>query len=697
MRDVFAAFLILVTCLILALYLFIRVGRVPRKGLRTRVLLEDLSPSALSSAVKDSPPRVLSYNKHNFTLDGQSIRIISGAVHYFRIPPSRWRSALLLARRMGLNAVETYIAWNLHEPVKGVFRFSGMLDLPRFLSLAHEAGLLVLLRPGPYICSEWDFGGLPPYLLADSTMYARTLHGEYMKAVHLYINALVHVVKPYVGRPVVAIQIENEYGRYGVDRAYMHALVEIWNNAGFSRSRLVHFTSDNGGLDQFRDGSPFSSASVLKTINFGGHVDANMQMLRTVQHDAPAMVGEFWVGWFDHWGMKHNVRSAKTVTDILRSIVFDYHASVNLYMFMGGTNFGFMAGANLEDDGVYRADTTSYDYDAFVTEYGEVHVDKFEAARTLLSELWSSLGDNDRLAAMDDMSPRSPYLSSYAGRVRLTASVFLLDVLDFISGVHRFTRYPRSIETIGGDYGYVLYRHNMLSAAKNGSVLQLHDVHDYAHVLFDGLVLETVDRNRPNDTLADGSTVAKRILVPAGTLHVDILVENSGRVNYGMGIHDRKGLLGNVTFDNTILKGFDMYGLSFPQDHPWLRDVYLRRSIDDVIKVMKGRFAKPLYKSELRPTIFYGVLAINRGASEIFGDELPSTYCRIFGRGTLWVNGFNVGRFNTNVPAPQRSLFVPGSLLREGKNDIVVLHTDIRKAHKPAFVEFSDHADFGPV
>lgn len=661
-----------------------------------RIHTDALNPSEPSTAVKSAKPRTLSYNLSNFTLDGRPIRIVSGSVHYFRIPPARWRAVLQLARHMGLNAIETYVPWNLHEPVQGTFRFSGILNLPHFLSLAHELGLLVLLRPGPYICSEWDFGGLPAYLLRDPEMRVRTLHPGYMKAVKRYIATLSTVIEPYVGRPVVALQIENEYGRYAIDRAYLHALVEAWDNAGFTRDRLVHFTSDNGEAEQVMDGSPFDSGSVLKTMNFGSDVDANMRVLHSVQPDAPSMVTEFWVGWYDHWGSKHNTRSGDAIASMLRDIVFKHEANVNFYMFIGGTNFGFMAGANLMDDDLYRSDTTSYDYDAFVTEFADMRASKFDEARSVLREFWTMMNDKQMLTAMDETPPHPPYLSPYAGKVELTARVPLLNVLDHISNERHHTQFPQPAESIGGDYGYVLYRHSLSSPLGDSSVLQLQGVHDIAFVLLDDVLVDSVDRNKQNDTT--DVSVLKRIHIGLGTKRIDIIVENSGRVNYGLGIHDRKGLIGNVILDGTTLEGFDTFALSFPQDHEWLRDVSLRRSIDLAIGAM-GIRAVTLDDSDSmkQPFLFHGVLTLNPGANEAFDNELPSCYCRIFGRGTLWINGFNVGRFNTGVPAPQRSLFVPGSLLREGKNDIVVLHVDPRLVRGPAIVEFFDHPDFGTV
>lgn len=597
---------------------------------------------------------------------------------------------------MGLNAIETYVPWNLHEPARGVFRFSGILDLARFLSIAHELDLLVLLRPGPYICSEWDFGGLPPFLLSDSTMLVRTVHRGFMKSVRRYFTALSRVIDPFIGRPVVGIQIENEYGRYVGDHAYMRLLVEGWNELGITRDRVVHFTSDNGDVDTVLDGSPFRSDTVLKTINFGAHVGAKMKVLKHIQPKAPPMVMEFWIGWYDHWGSNHHTRHADHIAKMLRDIVFNHDASVNVYMFMGGTNFGFMSGANLDDKHGFEPVTTSYDYDAFVTEFGHCHSFKFEAARTVLREFWAQLGDEKRLKAMDEPSPRPPFLSTYVGKIPLTASITMLNILNEISASNSHVQFPISIEAVGGDFGYVLYRHLLARPSEKGSYLELNSVRDVAYVMFDGVVAQRVQRKHPNDTTTEGLEAPTRISLSEGTKHIDILVENSGRVNYGMAIHDRKGLLGNVTLDDVPLEGFDMYLLSFPQDHPWIRNIDLRTSIDLAITAMHGRLAHPpMGESTSQPSLFHGLFEISRGLFE--GKQPPSCFCQVYGRGTLWINGFNVGRFNTGTSHPQQSLFIPGSLLRVGSNDIVVFHIDMSLANEPPMVELFDHPDYGPV
>lgn len=601
---------------------------------------------------------------------------------------------------MGLNAIETYVPWNLHEPQPGNFVFSGMLDLPKFLEIAHDLDLLVLLRPGPYICSEWDLGGLPPYLLADPSMALRSLHPAFVGAMLRYFDVLAAQVAPYIGKPVVALQIENEYGAYGRDKQYLNAIKEAWHERGLTRSRLAYFTSDNGGAQSILKGSPFDSKEVLKTINLEKNVADKIGVLRSLQPDAPAMVSEFWSGWFDHWGERHHTRVAEDVVQQVRSVLNEHHASVNLYMFFGGTNFGFMAGANMARKHEYLADVTSYDYDAFLTEYGAMRRDKFLPMQKMLRRFWDSLGETKLHAATLSDPPASPLMSAYAGPVVLDESMSLLGLLDIVVDNRVVSKAPLPMESLGGNYGFVLYRH-MLSqdagarSADGGgeAVLQISGVRDFAYVLADGKVIRTVDRNRE---MARGGVSLKRISIPASTRQLDIIVENRGRVNYGQYLHDRKGLLGNVSVNGEALQGFESMAMSLSNDHPLWPNGDGRQTITRVANALAGRHERsPLSAASSPPTFFRGEMSINPGVLEMFNGELPGTHIRVFGRGVLWVNGFNVGRFHTGVSGPQRSLFVPGGLLREGRNEFVVLHMNMGLVRGQPRIQMFEQPDFG--
>lgn len=649
-----------------------------------------------SSRVLGASKRVLSYTKTNFTLDGQPTRIISGSVHYFRAPPASWRRILRAARSMGLNAIETYVPWNLHEPTPGVFVFSGMLDLRLFLEIAHEERLLVLLRPGPYICAEWDMGGIPAWILRSDVELRRVPFLSYARE---FFDVIAAQVRPYIGRPVVALQLENEFGAYGADDVYMHKLRRMWEVRGMRH--LMLFTSDNGGKESIRRGSPFDSAEVLKTVNLEKDAGKRFELLRELQPEAPAMVGEFWSGWFDHWGELHHTRLAEDVVEQVEKILFEHGGSVNLYMFFGGTNFGFMNGANIDGHGMYQPTTTSYDYDGFVTEDAHIREEKYVRMQRMLRRFWGSVGNREMVKSMPKQLPPQTLLSAYAGRVELKESVCLIDVVDIAAERVFYSDVPVSMELAGSGYGYVLYRHNIDYAlyedTSHALSLQLGPVRDYAYVMCDGRVVATVERNA--EMSADKSHY-RNVKIAAGTNRIEILVENRGRVNYGRKwLADRKGLLANVSLGGKPMLGFTVFPISFSSEHELLPTGNGEKTLTRLGNSIAGRDDHPELKNRTSaPTLFAGKMWISPGAKDKFEDKaLPGTYVRAFGRGVIWINGFNLGRFHTGVPGPQRSLYVPGSLLKEGTNEILVLHQNMAlvRGDPHPLVQFFAQADYG--
>lgn len=642
-----------------------------------------------SNTVADAPKRLLSYDENNFTLDGRPIRLVSGSVHYFRMVPSAWRPVLMRARAMGLNAISTYVPWNLHETAPSHFRFSGMLDLRAFLEIAHELGLLVLLRPGPYICSEWENGGLPPFLLADENMALRSSYNAYLDAVRNYIDTVANQISPYIGKPVMAIQIENEYGIYGSDKDYLHFLLDSWQENDMHRDNVMFFTSENGGPDVVLNGSQFDSAEVLKTANLKDHARERIGMLREIQPKAPAMISEFWTGWFDHWGKPHHARDGLEIVQQIGDVLNKFHASVNMYMFFGGTNFGFMNGANIDRTGKYWSVVTSYDYDGMLNEYGGVRKGKYVPMQKMLREFWDSLGEKDMVEAIGGEVPKAPSFSSYSRNVMLEESIALYDVLDVVTDKKAMSTYPMSIEELGGDYGLIMYRHDLKEETSESVALRISKVRDVGHVVVDGKVVGRAERNDEH-----GGADPKKITIQKGARNLDIIVENRGRVTVGPYIHDRKGILGNVTLGGKTVEGFQCLSMSFVEDHELLRDNFGRKTITMVRKMMSGRDRhNRLGNESSAPVFFRGQLYIG-GEYARYKQELPGTHCKIYGQGMLWVNGFNLGRFNTEVDGPQRTLYVPGEILREGVNEFMVLHMrmDLVQVGK---VELLDTTDIG--
>ncbi|GAA1938993.1 glycoside hydrolase family 35 protein [Kitasatospora viridis] len=566
-----------------------------------------------------------------FRLDDRPFRIISGGLHYFRVHPEQWADRLRKARLLGLNTVETYVPWNLHEPRPGEFHADGGLDLPRFLDLAAAEGLHVLLRPGPYICAEWEGGGLPSWLLADHDMELRSRDPRFMSAVDEYLEALMEAVRPHLGTTVIAVQLENEYGAYGTDTAYLAELAELLRRHGVD---VPLFTCDQpadlgrGGLD-----------GVLRTANFGSRVEAGLTELRRHQPEGPLMCAEFWIGWFDRWGGVHVTRDPEDAAGNLDQLLAA-GASVNIYLLHGGTNFGFTNGAN--DKGVYRPTATSYDYDALLDEAGDP-TPKYEAFRKVIAKY--APVPEEEVSAAAKLAPV---------RVELTEQADLFDQLAEL-GEPVLADRPQTMEELGQDVGFVLYE-TVLPAA-GPMVLRAEQVRDRAQVFVDGQPVGVLERENHQQALA--------FTVPHPDSWLAVLVENQGRVNYGRQIHDRKGLLGEVTLDGRTVSSWNSRSLPL--------DRLDALTFDDAGRAVAGP-------------------AFRRGTVDI--EEPADAYLALDGwtKGLTWINGFALGRYWSR--GPQTTLYVPAPVLRAGRNEITVL--ELHAATTP-WVELRDRPDLGPT
>ncbi|MEU2236275.1 glycoside hydrolase family 35 protein [Streptomyces vietnamensis] len=569
-----------------------------------------------------------------FRLDDRPFRIISGGLHYFRVHPDQWADRLHKARLLGLNTVETYVPWNLHAPRPGEFRLDGGLDLPRFLDLAAAEGLHVLLRPGPYICAEWEGGGLPSWLLAEDGIALRSRDPRFLAAVDGYLAALLPPLKPYLsgaGGPVIAVQLENEYGAYGEDAGYLADLAGLLRTHGVD---VPLFTCDQpadlarGGLD-----------GVLRTVNFGSRVEAGLDALRRLQPTGPLMCSEFWIGWFDRWGAVHTTRDpADAAADLDRLLAAG--ASVNIYMLHGGTNFGLTSGAN--DKGTYRPTVTSYDYDALLDEAGDP-TPKYEAFRGVIA----------RHAPVPDEPVPAPGPKLAPTVVELDASAGLFDQTRLFGRPVRADR-PLTMEQLGQSFGFVLYEAELPTAG--ATVLRVGEVRDRAQVFVDGQPVGVLEREHHEHALA--------FLTPRSGARLTVLVENQGRVNYGAGIHDRKGLLGRVTVNGEEFA--DWSSSPLPLD-----------GIDDLTVAPAGPLVGP---------------AFHRGSFEL--ARPADGYLALDGwtKGHAWVNGFPLGRYWSR--GPQTTLYVPAPVLRPGRNEITVLELH---ATTTRTVELRDRPDLGPA
>ncbi|HTX90011.1 MAG TPA: beta-galactosidase family protein [Anaerolineales bacterium] len=580
---------------------------------------------------------MLTISADQFLLDDKPFRILSGAIHYFRVVPEYWRDRLEKARAFGLNTIETYVAWNLHEPRPGEFRFDGGLDLVRFIQTAADLGLKVIVRPGPYICSEWDFGGLPAWLLKDPSLQVRCMYPPYLEAMDRFLDALLpRLVRLQIshGGPIIAMQVENEYGGFGNDRAYLEYLANGLRRRGVD---ALLFTSD-GPRDKDQQGG--SLPGVYKTVNFAYGAGQALEKQRQYQPEGPRMATEFWTGWFDHWGDRHHHSAGhlpiQAVHWTYRSIL-SAGASVNLYMFHGGTSFGFMNGANTED-GRYQADVSSYDYGAPLDEAGDL-TPKFHALRKVL---------RSQVPNLPEFPLPKPSRKAAYGRVQLDRSASLFGSLDSLS--HRQVRpAPEPMEAFDQDYGFILYR-TQVSGPRPRARLEIHDLHDRAQVFLDGHPAGVLEREFPGRTLY--------LSIPAQGARLDILVENMGRVNFGPDLMDRKGITRGVSLGGQLLFGWEIFPLPL-----------------DTLEAIQFTTVE----STVGPAFFRGSFQVEDPADTFLA--LPG-----WTKGVAWLNGVNLGRFWRR--GPQHSLYVPAPLIRKGENELIVL--ELHSAGKPV-VEFIDH------
>lgn len=564
--------------------------------------------------------------RDNFYLNGEPFKIISGAFHYFRTVPEYWQDRIEKLVNMGCNTVETYIPWNFHEPEKGNFRFDGMHDIERFIHLAEKMGLYIIIRPSPYICSEWEFGGLPAWLLRDRNMRLRCSYEPYLNAVKEYYSVLIPKLVPHQcdrGGGVILVQLENEYGYYGNDTAYLEFLRDTLRELGVT----VPFVTSDGPWSEpiFKSGM---LNGALPTGNFGSGAEWQFgQMRKYIGENKPLMCMEFWNGWFDAWGEEHHTTSPEKAASELDELL--KRGSVNFYMFEGGTNFGFMSGRN---GGSKTGDVTSYDYDAPLTEDGQI-TEKYR----LFKEVIAKYTDIHEIPLTTEIRRRA------YGRISCTGKTDLFSVLDKIS-VSVKSSYPLTMEDIGQDYGYILYR-TKIRDIETVSEIRLEGAADRVQCYHNGEFVYTAfaenmwEKFEPQQKRTSGI--------------IDLLCENTGRENFGTGLENqRKGISGGVKINDHRHFGFEIYPL--PLDERQLA------ALDFGIGYIENTPA--FYRFEL----------------DI--DEPCDTFLDTdgFGKGCAFVNGFNIGRFWEI--GPQKRLYIPAPLLQIGKNTIVIFETEGKAA-----------------
>ena len=557
-----------------------------------------------------------------FLLDGKPQQFICGEMHYPRIPQEYWRDRIRRAKAMGINTVSTYVFWNIHERQPGVFDFKGQADLAKFIKICGQEGMHVILRPGPYVCAEWDFGGYPYWLQNETGMVWRSDNPAFLAACKRYIDRLGKEVASLTvthGGPILMVQVENEYGSYASDKVYLGKLRDMLRDAGFD---VPLITCDGAG--QMPNGYV---EGALPTIN--GAV--GQEVITTIDRyhkGGPYFVAEFYPAWFDVWGKAHSRRDHHNPAEQL-DWMLGHDISVSMYMFHGGTNFAYTNGAN--NSYGYEPQPTSYDYDAPLGEYGNP-TPKYYAFREVIQR---HLPDGVTLPDVPALNPIATFPT-----VALTESAPLSAA--FTKRIH--SERPLTMEAAGTDFGYIHYETTIPTATKG--TLLLKEVRDYAVVSVDGKIVGSLDRrHRQNKIEVD---------IPAGA-KLEILVENVGRVNYGPDLlKNLKGITEAVLLNDKEIHGWTVTPL------PLYASV---AKGGDAQKGLKKAF-RPVSGIPDEPTFFHGTFHLDQ-AGDVFLDT------RGWCKGAVWVNGHSIGKY-WHV-GPQHTLYVPGPWLRKGKNEVIVL------------------------
>jgi len=558
----------------------------------------------------------------NFLLDGKPFQIISGEMHYARIPKKYWRHRIKMAKAMGCNTIATYLFWNYHEYEKGKFDFeSENRNIAEFIKIVKEEGMWLLLRPGPYVCGEWDLGGLPPYLLSIPDIKLRCTDKRYMSAVKKYVTRIAQEVNPYLitnGGPIIMLQIENEYGSFGNDREYLKQLKNLWIENGID---IPFYTADGPTAHMLEAGSLPGVAVGLDA----GRNQGNIDFARKMNPGVPVFSSETYPGWLTHW----NGRWQKPDTaNLLKQVRFlmDNKLSVNFYVLHGGTNFGFSAGANYSPNG-YVADVTSYDYDAPVNEQGTATY-KYYALRNILKKY-----SPNKLEPMPNPIPVMEI-----PEIKMTKYSTVWENLSTpIKSVQ-----PKPFEYYKHYYGFALYKTKLIGRKKGK--LTITELHDYATVFLDGKYIGTVTRTKGAYSIYLPESESKNPVL-------EIFVEGMGRINFGEHLTDRKGITERVSLNGMTLMNWEVYCLPMTTDY-----------ISNL---------KKTEKTEKQGVFFKGEFMLNKVAD---------TYIDMtnYQKGVVWVNEHNLGRYWS--VGPQHSLYCPAPFLNPGKNKIIIFDLQQLKA-----------------
>jgi len=580
-----------------------------------------------------SKPGTFALGNKEFLLNGKPYVIRAAELHYSRIPKEYWEHRIQLCKAMGMNTVCIYLFWNIHEQKPDVYDFTGQNDVAEFVRLIQKNGMYCIVRPGPYVCAEWDMGGLPWWLLKKKDLRVRTLNDSYfVERTGKFLKEAAKQLAPLQiqnGGNILMVQVENEYGAFGGEQPYMETIRNSVREAGFDKVQLFR-------CDWASNFTKYQLDGVATTLNFGAgsNIDNQFKKLQEVYPSAPLMCSEYWTGWFDHWGKPHETRSVNSFIGSLKDMM-DRKISFSLYMAHGGTTFGQWGGANAPP---YSAMATSYDYNAPIGEQGNI-TEKFYAVRDLLKNY---LQEGE---VLPDAPAAKQVITIPEFKLKETAPLF--ENLPEGKKVEKIL----PMEDFDQGWGRILYRTTIPAGAARRKLV-ITELHDWAVVFIDGKQIAKLDRRRGDNTVEiAGLRKAARL---------DILVEATGRVNYGKAIIDRKGITEKVELldGNTTTELRNWTVFNFPVEYSFQKQQ-----------------AKFSVKSANGQAWYRGVFNIDK-TGDTFLDM--STW----GKGMVWINGYNLGRFWKI--GPQQTLFVPGVWLKKGANEIIVLDVDKPSATKVA-------------
>lgn len=563
-----------------------------------------------------SQKHVFSFEKQDFLLDGKPIQLISGEMHPARIPHMYWQHRIQMAKAMGCNTVALYVFWNYHEPIQGKFDFkTENRNIAEFIRLCQKEGMWVLLRPGPYVCAEWDLGGLPAWLLKTPDIKLRCMDPRYMAAVKSYVSAISREIKPLLctnGGPILMVQVENEYGSYGNDRAYLETLQQYWKKNGIN---IPFYTSDGPTTYMLEAGAMKGCAVGLDSDSKQADYDLAVKL----NPDVPVFSGETYPGWLTHWNEEYATVDTASILSQVKYLL-DNKRSFNFYVIHGGTNFGFWAGANTSSATQYNPDITSYDYDAPISEQGQP-TPKYFALRNLISKY------------VDYTIPSVPATHEpiEIPEIKMQPLTSVWNTLP----APVYSAQPVPMEALDQASGFVLYRTKLIGH-KSGNLV-ISEPHDYALVLLNGEFVDTVYRDK-------GLWNVKLPKTNVENPVLDILVEGMGRVNFAQYLIDRKGITGRVTLNGMTLMQWEIYSLP-----------------------MSSRYIQNLKANtqNLHDGVYFN--------GEFTVTEPADTYLDMsnYKKGVVWVNGHNLGRYWE--VGPQKHLYCPANFMVKGVNKVVVL------------------------